>query len=402
MKLRILTGSILVFLLMLNLSGCLSTRFKDGPIVTTALAQGNTPIPVTVEGIIASNNNITLVPKIPGRVATVNVEIGQEVHQGDILLQLEDLDIRNQVKQAEAGLAAAKARLSEAKAGARPQELATVRNNLSTAAKNYEVTKLNYERTKTLFDQGAVPQQQLESVEILFTKAQNDYASAKEQLSLAEAGAKPQTVEALEAAVQQAAVTLASADSQLDNTILRAPINGQISMRNLDPGEMASPSLPAFSLIDTSAVNLECFVAQEVVNLVKTGTSAIVTTSALPGRTFQGKVTAVSPAASMGGQRFPLKLTITNPIKELKPGMPAVAEIQLNGAVVVSDKAIVAKRGKYYVFRLEKDIVRQVEVQVGVAGGGLTEVVNGLAAGQTVVAGGAQSLVDGQQVKTKS
>jgi HlyD family secretion protein len=395
--------SLLFLLLGLSAAGCLERA--DDPLVTTATVQEGCALPISIKGIVAARSNVTVVPKISGRVAVVNVEMGQEVHQGEVLMCLEDQEIRNQVQQAEAGLAAAKARLAEAKAGARPQELAKINSGINSLEAVLKISQQNYERTRALYEQGAVSQQQLESAEVSLTKARNDLASLQEDLRLAEAGAKPQTIEALQAGVQQAAAALALAGTQLDNTMLRAPLWGQIAQRNLDPGEMASPTMPAFTIVDVNKVILEGFVAQEVVGRVQVGSSVRATTEALPGRSWQGKVVAVSPVASAGSQRFPVKVMIDNPNKELKPGMPAVAELKINpvgGAVMVPDSAIVSKGGKKYIFLLENDKVKQIEVRTGISDEGLVEVVHGLARGQVVVVGGAQSLVADQPVKIKS
>ncbi len=134
---------------------------------------------------------------------------------------------------------------------------------------------------------------------------------------------------------------------------ITSPINGVVTNRNINPGEMAAPTspLPLLTIADASTLKLQGTVGQEVVPLLATGQKVTVTLDALPGQEFTGTVTQVGPVAAATGQRFPVEISLPNP-GNLKAGMTARASFQLTApeGIVVPIAAVRTDNDQDYVF----------------------------------------------------
>ena len=411
---RILKAALYFFLsafLVLGIAGCgLRPEAFVPEVKVESAKEASSPLEVPVNGALLARATVTVSPKVPGKVAEVCVDVGHEVKAGAVLMKLDDTEVRRQVDQASAALTIARARYEEAEAGARPQEIAQTQNQVRQAEADYNFAKREFDRATALFGEGAIPEQQLQAAEAKLEQAEARYESAREQLSLVEAGAKPQTVAALSAGVDQAAAALELARTQLSGTLVTAPIGGVVASRNIDPGEMASPSVPAFTIMDVSAVVLEGTVDEVAARRLEVGMTAKVSVDSCPGRLFEGRVTSVGPASTIGAPRYPVTIEIANGERVLKPGMLARALVQVpplrqggRPSVLVPEAAVVTKGGERYVLKVDRGrgIVVKCPVEAGLVADGFVEVVAGLNPGDEVIREGGSTLRDGQSVKIK-
>ncbi|ATW25955.1 efflux RND transporter periplasmic adaptor subunit [Candidatus Formimonas warabiya] len=294
----------------------------------------------TVNGKIAPNKEVSIIPKTPGKVAEVNFQVGDRVHQGDILIRLDSTELQAQLKQAKAGLALAKA--------------------------NYQNALTNLERVKSLYEQGAVSKQQLDDAQTQAAVGSTDSASASVQLI----------------------------EAQLANTVIKSPVDGIVSARNIEVGEIAGQSA-VMTIVDIEKVKVETNVTEAEVNKLSLGQKLDVRVSAVGDQPFSGTIRTISPAADSQVSTFPISVEILNPQHQLKPGMFAEIKLALEtkkGVPVIPKQAVIDSGDMKYVFVIKDKKAIQTEIKTGVEDDTRVEVVSGLTAGDAIVLTGQNKL----------
>ena len=192
-------------------------------------------------------------------------------------------------------------------------------------------------------------------------------------------------------------------DNLLENTTLRSPINGVVSARNYDVGDMYAMSMPLFTVEQIVPVKLLIGVSETDYSKVKKGDSVTVTADAIPDKTFYGKVNRIYPTVDPATRTFTVEVKIDNTYKTLRPGMFARATVNFgsNNNVVIPDVAVVKQQGsgERFVYVLNEDnTVTYKKVVLGRRMGAEYEVLEGLQDGDKIVIGGQIRLKDGIKV----
>ena len=192
-------------------------------------------------------------------------------------------------------------------------------------------------------------------------------------------------------------------DNLIENTTLRSPINGVVSARNYDVGDMYAMSMPLFTVEQIVPVKLLIGVSETDYSKVKKGDSVTVTADAIPDKTFYGKVNRIYPTVDPATRTFTVEVKIDNTYKTLRPGMFARATVNFgsNNNVVIPDVAVVKQQGsgERFVYVLNEDnTVTYKKVVLGRRMGAEYEVLEGLQDGDKIVIGGQIRLKDGVKV----
>lgn len=347
---------------------------KAGQAVAAAEAVAVEVAPVTrgditvvslLPGRVTALQEVNVTPKIPGRLKMVNVDVGDRVHQGQVLAVLDDAEIAAQVKQAEAGVVVAE-RSAEAAAAA------------------LEEARRNLERVQQLYDAGAASLQQLQQAQTAYDQASAGVADA--QVDLARA--------ALETAqVQQA------------NTVITAPMSGVVAVRLADPGEYATPPQPILTLVNLEQVLIETSVSEAQVVKLALGQSLKVKVPAVGEGTINARITSISPAPDPKTRLFAMRALAANPGSRLKPGMTAevslVDDVRAN-VVKVPVNAVLNREGGRVVYLVEGDRARERQVETGLSDTAHIEIKSGLAVGESLVVSGQDFLADGSRIVVRS
>ncbi|AWX56595.1 MULTISPECIES: efflux RND transporter periplasmic adaptor subunit [Brevibacillus] len=397
---------ILALLAISLVAGCSSPQAETPPTETVEAA---TPVQVetVATGTVVSDSGLTaklapseevqVSPKVGGKISSLPVKLGQYVTKGQVLFKLDEKDLVNGVKQAEAAYNVSKASLNQAGSSS-DQGLVQAKNSLKQAETALQDAKVNQQRMQQLFSQGAISAQQMEQANSQLTTAQTSYDNA--QQALQSAGQKT-SVQVSEASVQQAQVSLQNAREQLANATVTSPINGYISSVNGAVGQMAGQQ-PVVVVVNTNPLLVKANLSEADITKIKVGTTVKVNVQST-GKTIDAKVTAMSPVMDTQLKAYPVEITIPNPSNELKSDMvvnvtfPSVGE---SGAksIVVTRGAVFDRDGKQYVFKLEGDIAKQVEVTTGKSSSDQIEILTGLSAGDKIVVKGQTLLQDGGKV----
>jgi HlyD family secretion protein len=228
--------------------------------------------------------------------------------------------------------------------------------------------------------------------------AEDAVTSAQGELSIEQAGSVPEDIEAQEAEVSEAEASVQSIDAEIDQTYLRSPIDGVITIQNAKVGELATANIPLVSVISSAQFEIEANVAESDIAEVKVGEQANVTLDAYGlGVNFPATVVTIDPAETLvdGVPTYKTTLQFTDEDSRIRSGMTANVDILGDShvdVIEVPQRAIVEHDGKTYVSLVKGNTATEVPVTVGIKGyDGMTEILSGIDEGDTVVANAASS-----------
>jgi len=366
------------------------------------VARRDVTLGLEAHGTLAANQEVRVSPKVSGRVAAVAVDVGDVVKAGDLLLSLEKEELAINVAQAEAALMAAQANLARVRAGARPEEIEQVRAQVTQAESNLEQARSQLARLRALYETGAISQSQLEQAQSQFDVAQAAYTAALNQLEIVRQGARDEDRQAAEAQVLQAEAGLRMARLQYSNADLTSPLDGIIADRLVNPGDMLGAGTPAFRVVQTDPVVVRVEFGGRDIIRIRPGAQATLRLDAFPYQTFLGKVTAVEAVANQQSRLFGVRVEVPNPEGILRPGMSARVHIAVDSrtdVIAVPDEALLDEAGQAYVYVVENGMAHKRAVEVGLTGGGWTEILSGLSEGEHVVVSGQSAIASGARVR---
>lgn len=257
-----------------------------------------------------------------------------------------------------------------------------------------------------------------------FQSAQSGVASAEQAVvmaerelqrvtTLAQAGAlSPRDREMAESQLLQAKSALAGARAQLasqgvqvDATVVKSPIAGVVASRDVSSGDVVSPGVALFTVIEPSSLRLEASVPAAAVGTLSQGTPVFFTVQGYAGKAFEGTVERVAPAVDPVSRQIPVIVTIPNEGGELLAGLFAegrVAVERRDGIVVPAD-AVDTDGPQPWVFKVVDGRVKRAEVTLGLADdqADTVEIVTGVDPGDTLVLSGARDVEDGAPVEIR-
>src|SRR5438067_3086766 len=281
---------------------------------------------LTATGYIIPHHKIEANSKVTGRVAWIGVEKGDKVKEGQVLVRLEDQEFRAQYDQAHGAAESARAQLEQLQHGSRPEEIQQTEHNLSEARATAANDKLTLERTRTLVAQGVLSQQALDDATAKYEASQQRVHSLEQTHQLAKIGPRAEEIARAQGALTQAEGQAAYAKSQLDATVIRAPISGTILERSVEKGELltgqfASAARPVFALANLEDIQADLDVAQDDFAKLGPHTKAVVTVDAFPDLKWDGVIAEISPEANRQKATIEVKVQILNPDSHLRPEM---------------------------------------------------------------------------------
>lgn len=276
-----------------------------------------------------------------GRVEYLPLQEGDRVKTGQPVGRVEELRYKAKVAQAQAQVAAKEQTVARLKSGSRPEEIAQARAKLDQAqARLSDATKL-YKRHKVLAKTGSLPEQTFDNTTASYDAAKAEVDAARQGLELAVKGPRVEDIAAAEADLRAARAELEVAQKNLVDTELIAPSAGVVQARILEPGDMASPQLPAYTLAITNPLWVRAFVEEPDLGKIAPGMTAHVSTDSYPNKKYKAWVGYISPTAEFTPKRvqttelrtklvYRMKIIVCNPAGELRLGMPVTVSIALD------------------------------------------------------------------------
>jgi HlyD family secretion protein len=369
-----------------------AAMMKRGKIDANHLAnatRGDVAKSVVATGKIQPITKVEVKSKASGIVEQLFVDINRTVKKGQPLAQLDKQEIEDQV-------AAAKAQLASAEANVTTFEANVEQDKVNAAAPDLPMYKATLDRNTEMQREGIVSRQALDD-------ANKDYLAAltRRDSSKAQIGVDNAKLRQAKAQVLQSEASLKQLEEQLGYTTILAPMDGEILSRDVEIGDAVSSILVLGSTAtlvmtegDTSEVYVQGKVDEADIAHVYMGQPARIKVESFRDRTFNGKVTKISP---MGVElnnvtTFEVRVSINNPGGELKALMTANAEILLDehkGVLTVPENAVMYDKDKKASVEIpdksQKEGKRKIPVTVGLSNGSVTEIVAGLKDGDQVV-----------------
>ncbi|MDE6811493.1 MAG: efflux RND transporter periplasmic adaptor subunit [Muribaculaceae bacterium] len=288
-------------------------------------------------------NNISA--NAPNRIKQILVDEGMMVHAGQRLVVLDDVNTTSYQLQ------------------------------VDNARANLRNVEVNYNRALELFKIGGGTKQQVDQMELQLVNARNSLASAERALRNVQ-----------------------------ENTVLTSPVNGVVTARNYDPGDM-SANLPILTIGTVNPVKVVINVNESLFSKIKIGMPASLTLESYGDEIFTGKVTMVAPTVDQASRTFGVEITVPNPGNRILPGMFGRVELNLGEAMraVVPDKAVEKQRGSgnYYVYIYKDGKVSYSMVELGRRLGDRYEVLSGVNPGEDVVISEKSKLTNGASVQLR-
>ncbi|MGO0061093.1 efflux RND transporter periplasmic adaptor subunit [Brevibacillus fluminis] len=374
------------------------------PVVQVIKAGNLTGNQLMISGKVTPNQEVQVVSKVAGRVSSVSVDEGSIVKAGDALVKLEADDYNQQVIQARAALASARAKLADTKAGTRSEEIQRQKSGLESAKAAYDNAQKSYERTKSLFASGAVSQTDLEKAQLALEQAKSGYEQLQAQLQLSENGPTGNTIQALQAEVDRLNSSVQLAEISVNNTTVKSPIAGIVAKRSIDPGELATPGVPLFTVVDMKTVQVQFSVNQDQINLIQPGATVEMKTNSIPDKTFKGTVIFISPISDAGTNTFPVKVKVDNAQGLLRSGMIMDATIGTSASatrIEVPTSSLVKDSDKTYLYTVTDGVAHRVEVKTEEKDANWSYVTSGLDQASQVIVNPGSQLKDGDKVTVK-
>jgi membrane fusion protein, multidrug efflux system len=292
------------------------------------------------------------------------VKLGDQVRRGQLIGKIEDREIVEQIRGAEASHNVASATIRQREA-------------------DLNLALTNVERSRNLYGRQLLPRQTLDDAEARYTSAQAQLDLANAQLA-------------------QSASRLQELRINLGNTSVTSPVNGFIAKRHVDTGAWVSQNAPLVSVVDISSLRLVANVVEKDLRVVGVGDRAVVEVDAYPGEKFNGRIARVSPVLDPATRTASMEVEVPNPQYRLKPGMYANVNLEIEGrdnVLVVPKISLVdseGKRGVYLPTDDGKAMFRQVSI--GIEDSDRAEILEGVKEGETIVSVGAGALRRNDQI----
>lgn len=290
------------------------------------------PAPRYLQGEIEAAES-DLSAKVAGRVASLAVEEGQKVKRGQILAILESPEIEAKLRQAKAAEQAADARKEKADSGAREEEIRQAYHLWQRAQDGASLAEKTFRRIERLFADGVVPAQRRDETETQWKAAVAQAEAARATYDMAKAGARREDRDAADALVRQAAGMVSEVGAFLEETRLRAALDGEVREVIAHRGEMVSPGYPIIRLVDLKDIWVTFNIREDQLAAIHMGDHLTVTVPALGNRRVVLRVTFIAPlgdfatwrATSASGdfdvKTFQVKARPVEATPGLRPGM---------------------------------------------------------------------------------
>lgn len=375
-------------------------------------------VSLSATGYIVAHHKIQVASKVVGKVAWIGVEKGDRVKEGQVIARLEDDEYRAQLQQAKGQLTSLEARLLELQNGSRPEEIEVAGANLEKEKADLANAKINLERMERLLKDQIMSQQTYDDAKARYDAQAARVASIERTYQLVKIGPRREQIAQARGEIERAKGQMALAETQLSNTIIRAPITGTILERIVEKGEFVTTGFVGergakgyvVSMADLNDLQVELDINQNDFARLGPKQRAVVRTDAYRDRSYEGFIEEVAPEANRQKATVQVKVKVLNPDEFLRPDMNASADFlsepQPGAATEKTSKpqvvvpASAVRDGAVFVHLNGKAVRRPIKTGPSTSQG--VRVEEGLIGGEEVIVNPPPELKDGGNVKIKS
>jgi len=356
--------------------------------VTTAPAiTRNLQRSVEVVGSLAADEEVVVSSQAAGELASLNVDFGSYVQQGQVIAQIDQRDAKLKIAQAEATL-----KQTEARLGMKSGERFTADQNADVrqAKASLDWAQMDLDRATRLVEKGDI------------ARSVYDQAVTNRNMAAARHQAAVDSVNQQLAIVEQQRATIDLAKKALEDTVVRSPISGSVKEKHTARGAYLPVNTKIVTLVRINPLRLRADIPESSAAAVRTGQTMTLTTEAFPGRTFTGKVARIGASLNENTRALTVEAEVANPNNVLRPGMFAKSQLitQQNApAVMVPLRAVASAAGLSKVYVIENGHAVERIVKTGATDGDLIEITQGIKDGETIATSNTDKLQQGSPVK---
>ena len=423
-----IVGGVLLFLLLGAARYLYDAANKEIEVQTVRVAAaqaGSAGAPsgsiiLNATGYIVAHHKIQVASKVVGKVAWIGVEKGDKVREGQVIVRLEDDEYRAQLKQATGNLAALEARLLELNNGSRPEEIQVAAANLNSAQAELVNAKINLDRMQKLVDEKVGARQQLDDAKAQYDSRLARVASLERTLELVRIGPRKEIAQQVQGQIMQAKGQVDFYQTQLNNTVIKAPTTGTILERIVEKGEFVTTGFVGdrgakgfvVSMADLKDLQVELDINQADFARLDRRQKGVLTTDAYPDKKYDGVIDEIAPEANRQKATVQVKVKVLNPDDYLRPEMNASVAFMSEdkpgaqaGAARSASKAMIyvpagaVRDGAVWIV-LNGKVVRRAVKTAGVTAQGL-RIEDGLIGGEEIIAAPVAEIKEGVRVKAR-
>ena len=315
-------------------------RFRAVAVLSATLVLAVACRNATDDGAIRASGHIEatdirLAATVGGRLLEAPFEEGDELRTGEVVARLETIDAEHRLAQARANAEAADAQLRLLLAGSRAEDLRRAEDQLAQAQAELDAARRDLDRLAGLAERGTATEKSRDDAATRQEVADRAVAAARSQVDKLVAGPRRQEIEAARAQRAAAEAAVAAAEQKIVDATVLSPIDGVVTTRVAEPGEVLAPGATIAVLTDLARPWLTVWIDEPNLSQVMLGQTAVVTVDGSE-RTFEGTVSFISPVAEFTPKNvqtpderaklvFRVKLQLENDEGIFKPGMPADA-----------------------------------------------------------------------------
>ena len=344
---------------------------------------------VVLSGETVPKASVDISPKYAGRIASINVDLGDHVEAGDVLLSQDTKDVSLSLAANRAGSVQAAADAVESRSS---YDAGTLK-----AQSDYDNALTTYERYETLFGEGAVSRQERDDK----YRAMMEAKAALESLTGQDVGGVPAVIASKEAAAEKARYTADSLAAQKEDMTIVSPISGTIGYRDAEAGEWASAGQKLLTVVDNSSLYMDCAVAEQDIGVLKVGMPVSVSIDSL-GETVKGRIIYISPDLDSSTHSYKVRILLDGDGKNLRGGMfgrSTVMALERKNALYLPKEGVLENNGKKWAFLIDSSHkVKKVEVTTGLYNDDSIEILTGISEGDQAAVTNISKLKDGMTV----
>jgi HlyD family secretion protein len=294
--------------------------------------------PMVLQGEVEATQ-VKISSKIPGRIEKIAVKRGQQVTKGDLIFTINSPEINAKLAQATAVKQAASAQKNKAYNGAQKEDIMAAYSTYVKAQAAAQLSEKTYNRVQNLFNDGVVPEQTRDEAETQMKAAKETANAAQAVWEKAKNGARYEDKAAADALVQQAEGVISEVESYLAETSINALSSGEVSGINVEEGELVPTGFPVVTIYDLSNIWATFFIREDMLSHFQMGTVFKASIPGLNNKTFDFKVSYVSPAGDFARwnatktsgdfdlKSFQIEARPVTKIDGLRPGMTTLVTI---------------------------------------------------------------------------
>lgn len=294
-----------------------------------------TPPEETIMGQ-AEATTVRISGKVPGRIAEYRFGEGDQVKKGDTLVFLDTPEVLAKMRQAEAARAAAEAQHTKAMNGARAQEITAAYELWQKAKAGLEIARKSYDRVRNLYEKGVMSAQKKDEAEANYNAMVATEKAARSQYEMAKEGARKEDKAAAEALVQRADGAIAEVESYIEESVLLSPIDGEVTERFPERGELVGTGAPIMNIADLHDMWVTFSVREDLLKDLKVGNQIEAFIPALENQSVTLQVyylkdmgtyaawKATKTTGQFDAKTFEVRARPTEPVNGLRPGMSVI------------------------------------------------------------------------------